>query len=95
MTTPMSGAIKGMKGDVVFRSMRLECKRTDKDYITFDKKWIEKLERETAMDEFFAVEMEFLDRRMYVITEELFRFLEWHLSTPIEEVIRTLQDGER
>jgi len=92
--TLASGALHFDKSDVVLRNIRVECKRTDKDGLWVKKAWLDKLKREARTDEFYAMEVEVQDERIYLIPEGEFRFLKWVLTTPKEEIIKALQEGE-
>lgn len=92
--TIASGALDFDKADVVLGRLRVECKRTDKEWITFSKEWVRKIEHETSIKDDFAFEIEMQDKKLYVIPENLFRFLEWSLNTPKEEIIKALQEGK-
>jgi len=88
-----SGALPFDKGDCVFKNIRLELKRTDKDGIWFEKKWIEKIEREIKPREFYAFEVEIQDKRMYLISEEEFEFVKWIINAKPDEIILALKGG--
>lgn len=101
-TTVCSGALAFDKADVVFnrgktnlepKSLRIECKRTDKSTLLLDKEWISKLRRDIKPKEFLAMELEIQDERVYLIAEGEFRFLKWILTSPVEEIISKLQGG--
>ena len=80
------------RGTVQFdpKEMRLECKRTDAKSLSIKKDWIDKIIRETKPKEYWAVEVEIQDTKAYLISEEDFRFLQWILTTPIEEILEKL-----
>ena len=63
------------RGQLDSNGVRIECKRTDKDCIKIEKKWIEKLKMETRPDEFWSMELEINDTKCYLISESEFRFL--------------------
>lgn len=86
--------MKHDKADVVFSKIRMECKRTDKEVLPLEKAWIAKIKRDIRPDEFFVVELEVQDERVYLISEEEFEFLKWMLLTPREGIIQALQEGE-
>lgn len=92
-TTLASGALFFDKGDCVFKAIRLENKRTDKDGIYIEGGWIRKVKRELRPDEFYAMEIEIKEDRIYLISENEFRFVEWILNTPAKEIIEALNKG--
>lgn len=94
-TTFGSGNLWFDKGDVYFRKIRLECKRTDKDYLVVTKEWLDKQKREQKIGEFYAMEVEVGSDRVYVIPEKEFRFLEYVLTTDVEQMIEDMQSGVR
>ncbi len=44
--TISSGSLHFDKADVVSKSFRIECKRTDKEFLRIDKKWLTKIKKE-------------------------------------------------
>jgi hypothetical protein len=92
-TTYASGALFFDKGDCVFDNLRVELKRTDKDGLYVEKKWIEKLKREILPREFYAMEIEIQDERMYLIPENQFEFVRWIINATPEEIITAMKEG--
>lgn len=83
------------RGAVQFdpKEMRIECKRTDAKSLSIKKDWIDKIERETSAKEYWAVELEIQDTKAYLISPDDFKFLQWILTTPLEEIIDTFKGG--
>lgn len=100
-TTLNSGALAFDKADIYInksptefdpKTYRIECKRTDKKSIKFEKSWVEKLKRETKAKEFWALELEIQDTQVVCIPKQDFKFLAWILTTPKNEIINALKD---
>lgn len=87
-------AIRGVKNHFDRNTVRLEAKRTDYASIKIEKKWFDKLERETLAKEFWAVELEIQDKRVYIISEREYKFLLWLLTESASNIlIRGGNDG--
>ena len=86
--------IKGRKRQGV-KNLRMELKRTDKESIVLKNEWFDKLERETAVDESWALELEIKKRQVVILSKENFKFYEWFLMKTNQEIIEGLQgEGE-
>lgn len=100
-TTIGSGNLPFDKADVYIqrartnfdpKSYRIECKRTDKKSIKFQKAWIDKLKRETNPKEFWALELEIQDEQLVCIPKNDFRFLCWILTAPRKEILKEFSE---
>lgn len=76
------------------KTLRVECKRTDAQSIRFEKAWVEKLVRETGAKEFWAMELEIQDTQIYVISKAEFQFLQWMLTTPVEQIVQVYKEAQ-
>lgn len=70
-TRPASGAIPGMKGDVISKRCLVEAKRTDKTQITLKKAWLEKIRDEAFQARRMPVlAIQFRESENYILIRE-------------------------
>jgi Holliday junction resolvase len=68
-------------GDIIVgdHNLRIEAKRTDKDFLKIDKKWCEKIKKQSRFD-IPVLALEIKDEQWYVIRPEEFALLLEYLN---------------
>lgn len=89
-TTPASGSIAGMKGDVRTKRFLVECKYTDKDYYKLKREVWEKIKKEALKDNLRIplLQINIQDFRIAVIDENDFEYFSEDINTIHDLIVK-------